>query len=153
MLQSVFWASFFLFFSCDLPLGYLSCKHKFDCHFYNPGSCWYLGRMMKPSLCSCNLASYLLQLFPFYSSLPGLTLANKILTCSDSSQEPLQGLLALTEAPAFSIALQNSDSLSLDFKLNISLLYEKSMLNALEPTLCYPYIRLCVFSSACSCHV
>lgn len=99
--------------------------------------------MMKPSLCSCNLASYLLQLFPFYSSLPSLALANEILTCSDSSQEPLQGLLALTEAPPFFIALQNPDSLSLDFKLNISL-YEKSMLNALEPTSCYPYIRLCV---------
>lgn len=80
----------------------------------------------------------------FYSSLPSLALANKILTCLDSTQEPLQGLLALTEAPAFSIALQNSDSLSLDFKLNISWLYEKSMLNALEPTSCYPYIRLCV---------
>lgn len=30
------------FSSCDLPLGYLSCKHTFDCHFYNPGR-YYLG--------------------------------------------------------------------------------------------------------------
>lgn len=54
-------------------------------------------------------------------------------------------MLALTETPPFFISLQNPDSLSLDFKLNISS-YEKSVLNALEPTLCYPYIRLCVKS-------
>lgn len=44
----------FFFFPCDVPLGYLSCKHKFDCYLCNPGSCWCLDRMMKPSLCLHN---------------------------------------------------------------------------------------------------